>query len=150
MRPDPRLLAVVALGGAAGTGLRLALNHALPHDGRVPWATLLENVVGAFCLGLLLEALVRAGREDARRRVLRLGLGTGLLGGFTTFSALALESRTLLVGGDLLVGIGYPVASCLLGVAAAAAGVALAARARGHADAAPGGPPGDVVPGGPR
>lgn len=132
VRPDPRLLAVVALGGAVGTALRYGLGRLLPPGDGVPWATLLENVVGAFLLGMLLEALVRAGREDARRRLLRLGLGTGLLGGFTTFSALALETRNLLAAGDVLLGVGYPVGSVVLGVVAATAGVTLAARVRRH------------------
>ena len=132
MRPDPRLLAVVALGGTVGTALRYGLGRLLPPGDGVPWATLLENVVGGFLLGMLLEALVRAGREDARRRFLRLGLGTGLLGGFTTFSALALETRNLLAAGDVLLGVGYPVGSVVLGVVAATAGVTLAARVRGH------------------
>ncbi|MGP7959486.1 fluoride efflux transporter FluC [Sanguibacter sp. A247] len=132
VRTDPRLLLVVALGGSVGTALRYGLGRLVPHGDGVPWATLTENVVGAFCLGLLLEALVRAGREDARRRLLRLGLGTGLLGGFTTFSALALETRTLLADGQAALGLGYALASCLLGVVAAVAGVALAARLRGH------------------
>ena len=132
VRPDLRLLAVVALGGTAGTAMRYGLNQLLPPGGGVPWATLLENVVGAFLLGVLLEALVRAGREDARRRYLRLGLGTGLLGGFTTFSALALETRNLLAAGDVVVGLVYPLGSVVLGVVAAAAGVTLAARVRGR------------------
>lgn len=132
MRTDPRLLLVVALGGSVGTALRYGLGRLIPYDGGVPWATFTENVVGAFCLGLLLEALVRAGREDARRRYLRLGLGTGLLGGFTTFSALALETRALIADGSAVLGLGYAAGSCALGVVAAVAGVALAARVRGR------------------
>lgn len=146
VRPDPRLLALVALGGAVGTALRYGLGLLLPPDDGVPWATLLENVVGAFLLGMLLEALVRAGREDARRRFLRLGLGTGLLGGFTTFSALALETRNLLAAGDLLLGVGYPVGSVVLGVVAATAGVTLAASVRGHVGLLPPDPDGPTAP----
>ncbi|QIK82350.1 CrcB family protein [Sanguibacter sp. HDW7] len=142
VRPDPRLLAVVALGGTVGTALRYGLGRLVPHVGGVPWATLLENVVGAFLLGLLLESLVRAGREDARRRYLRLGLGTGLLGGFTTFSALALETRNLLAAGDVLLGSGYALGSVVLGVVAATAGVTLAVRVRGSVGLLPPDPDG--------
>ncbi|WP_102509612.1 CrcB family protein [Sanguibacter massiliensis] len=149
MRPDPRLLAVVALGGAVGTALRYGLGRLLPPGDGVPWATLLENVVGAFLLGMLLEALVRAGREDARRRFLRLGLGTGLLGGFTTFSALALETRNLLAAGDVLLGVGYPLGSVVLGVVAATAGVTLAARVRGNVGLLPPDPDASTAAGSP-
>ena len=73
---------VVALGGAVGTLARYGLSHAVPDTGGVPVATLVENVVGAFLLGLLLEALARSGPDVGRRRLARLGLGTGLLGAF--------------------------------------------------------------------
>ena len=137
VRTDPRLLVVVALGGAVGTGLRYGLNRLVPPSGGVPWATLAENLLGALLLGVLLESLVRAGAEDARRRYLRLGLGTGLLGGFTTFSSLALETRNLLAAGDVVVGLAYPLGSVVVGVVAATVGVTLAARVRGHVGLVP-------------
>ena len=92
-------LALVALGGAIGTGAReaLALTWPAPPDG-VPWTIAAINVRGAFVLGVLLEALGRRGPDEGRRRALRLFAGTGVLG------------------------------SVVAGAAAAAAGIAVAAR----------------------
>jgi CrcB protein len=125
---QPRLLAVVAVGGAVGTAGRFGLGRALPPSAGWPWGTLTANLAGAFLLGLLLEALLRRGEETPGRRLARLGLGTGVLGGFTTFSALALELERLLAVGDLAVAAGYAGLTVVGGLAACAAGVALAAR----------------------
>ena len=134
---DPRLIAVVALGGMVGTTARWAVSEAVGTSANgFPTATLIENVLGSFLLGALLEALLRRGAESQRGRVLRLGLGTGLLGGFTTFSALALELERLLAGGQVLMASVYAVASLVLGVLACIGGVALGARARARSDVA--------------
>ena len=126
---DPRLIAVVALGGMVGTTARWALTNALGSSANgFPTATLVENVVGSFLLGALLEALLRRGDETPRGRVLRLGLGTGVLGGFTTFSALAYELERLLAGGQVTLAVVYAVLSLVLGILACVAGIALAAR----------------------
>ncbi|TDE88815.1 CrcB family protein [Occultella glacieicola] len=137
---DPRFLAVVALGGAAGTLARYGLGHLLPHDDGLPVATAVENLLGAFALGLLLEALVRRGAETRTRRLLRLGLGTGMLGGFTTFSSLALEVQQLLADGQVALGLGYGLGSVVLGLAACLAGVALAGARHRRRAAGSGGP----------
>ena len=125
---DPRLVASVAAGGALGSLARYGLNHALPSVGGWPVATLTENLLGAFLLGLLLEALGRAGAETPRRRWLRLTLGTGVLGGFTTYSALALETHGLLAEGRAGVALGYALLTVLGGTVTCLAGMALAAR----------------------
>ncbi|WP_291377767.1 CrcB family protein [Demequina sp.] len=124
----PGLIVLVALGGAVGTLARWALTENLPSRGGWPVATLVENLVGAFLLGLLLEALVRSGDETPGRRMLRLGLGTGVLGGFTTFSAFALEVERLLATGAGGVAIGYFAASLVGGFVTCLAGVILASR----------------------
>ena len=103
---DPRLVLLVAAGGMVGTAARYLVSAALPTaPGTFPTATLLVNAVGAFCLGLLAEALVRrAGTGGAEVRgdlLVRLALGTGALGGFTTFSSLAVELDRLLAVGCL-------------------------------------------------
>ncbi|GCD21678.1 CrcB family protein [Cellulomonas algicola] len=125
---DPWLVVVVAVGGALGTLARYGLSHAVPDRGGVPVATLVENVVGAFLLGLLLEALARSGPDTGRRRVARLGLGTGVLGGFTTYSTFALEVADRLADGRTGLALAYALASVVLGVAACAGGVVVGAR----------------------
>ncbi len=127
---DPVLVASVAAGGALGSLARYGLSLALRPRGGVPVATLIENVSGAFLLGLLLQLLLRGGHETPRRRWLRLTLGTGVLGGFTTYSALALELHGLLADGRLLVALGYAVATVAGGTAACVGGIALAGRVR--------------------
>jgi CrcB protein len=127
--PRPALVALVALGGAVGALLRYALADALPTGaGDFPTATFLTNVSGAFLLGVLLEALDRLGPDVGSRRLLRLGLGTGLLGAFTTYSTLAVEVSVLGRDGEPGLGAGYGLLSAVVGFAAAAAGIAVAAR----------------------
>ncbi|HWK92281.1 MAG TPA: fluoride efflux transporter CrcB [Luteimicrobium sp.] len=125
---DPVLLLVVAVGGGLGTCARYALSQALLPEHGLPVGTLTANVVGAFLLGVLLELLVRAGRETRGRRVLRLGLGTGFMGGFTTFSSLALEVERLLQDGRVGLGLAYGLGSVVVGFAACLLGVLLSAR----------------------
>lgn len=122
---------MVALGGAIGTGAREAISLAVPPIGGVPVAILGINVVGAFLLGLLLESLLRRGPDDGRRRDLRLFLGTGVLGGFTTYSALAADSSVLLIDGNALVGVLYAAGSVVLGALASWGGIVLARRIGG-------------------
>jgi CrcB protein len=126
---DLRFVALVAAGGAVGSCLRYAVGLALPHeDGGWPWSTFAVNLLGAFLLGWLLEALGRRGPETLRLRRVRLGLGTGVLGGFTTYSSLALDVVGLADDGAWGVAIGYAAATLLLGACAALAGVILGSR----------------------
>lgn len=100
----------------------------IPHDGGWPLATLLENVLGSFLLGVLLETLLRRGNESDAGRRIRLGVGTGALGGFTTYSSLALETDRLLADGAVLTAATYALTSVTLGLLACFGGVALAAQ----------------------
>lgn len=127
-----RLAGLVFLGGAAGTLARWATGLAVPHVARVPLATLAVNVVGAFVLGALLEHLARRGPDEGRRRALRLTLGTGFCGGFTTYSALANDTDTLLRQGPVGHALAYAGATLVLGFAASALGIALARRSLGR------------------
>ncbi|SDR82969.1 camphor resistance protein CrcB [Paraoerskovia marina] len=122
------LIALVALGGAVGTAGRYGLALALPVVGGWPIATLTANLLGAFLLGLLTEALVRRGPETTGLRRLRLGLGTGVLGGFTTFSSLAFEIERLVSGGTAGVATAYAAVTLLGGFLACFAGIWWAAR----------------------
>jgi CrcB protein len=134
-----RSLGLVALGGTLGTGAREALALTFPAaPGTLPVTIAVINVVGSFALGLLLESLLRRGPDAGRLRDLRLLVGTGVLGGFTTYSALAVDTGLLLGGhggGTLGLGLVYALGSVVLGALAAAGGIALGgalARRRGR------------------
>ncbi|MCW3157241.1 FluC/FEX family fluoride channel [Micropruina sonneratiae] len=121
--------AVVLVGGTIGTAFRAALEAAFPaQPGGWPWATFLINLSGAFLLGLLLETLSRRGPDVGVRQYLRLGVGTGVMGGYTTYSTFAVETVRLLEHGAVLAALGYAVASVLLGLAGALGGMLLAGR----------------------
>ncbi|MDT9682621.1 CrcB family protein [Streptomyces sp. TRM76323] len=120
---DGPLLGAVALGGALGAGARYGVALALPTaPGGFPWATLWTNVAGCALMGVLMAVL-----DEVRRphRLLRPLVGTGVLGGFTTFSTYALETRVLLERGHVLTAFAY-LAGTLV---AALLAVAVAARA---------------------
>jgi len=122
-----RSFALVAIGGAAGTLSRHGIAEALDGDRLFPLATFLVNVTGSFALGALLAVLlVRDHSAPANR--LRLLLGTGFLGGYTTYSALAVETDTLLRGDHVALGLAYAVGSVVAGLMAASAGVAAGRR----------------------
>lgn len=122
---------LVLVGGTAGTAAREALSLAIPPVGGMPVAIFLINIVGALFLGALLEALSRRGPDAGRRRSLRLLLGTGFAGGFTTYSALAVDTGVLLTGGDAFVGVLYALATVAVGALATVTGIALAAARHG-------------------
>ncbi|MDF9716124.1 CrcB family protein [Nocardioides sp. ChNu-99] len=126
-RPRPADVLVVAVGGTVGTAARAAAVLLVPTaEGAVPWTVGVVNVGGALLLGLLLGVL--GGRPDTGgRRRARLLLGTGVLGGFTTYSALAVDAAGLL-GDRSATGAAYAVGSLLLGLVAAAVGLLLGGR----------------------
>jgi len=114
------LLAVI-VGALAGTGLRLGIDALLPHtDETFPWSTLIINVVGAFALGALVARVWPVAPEW-----LRAGLGAGLLGSFTTFSAVAVSSVALTDAGSWGIALIYLIVTMAAGLAAAWTGIAL-------------------------
>ena len=113
--PAPRLLVAVALGGAVGALGRWALGELFPDGSGFPWTTFGINVTGSFVLALL--PAIGAVR---RSRALALGLGPGLLGGFTTLSAYAEHSRALLADGRGLLAASYVLGTLAVCVAAVA------------------------------
>lgn len=124
----PGLIALVAAGGVLGTAGRYGLSLLIPSESGWPLATLAANLLGAFLLGVLTEALVRCGPETAGMRRVRLGLGTGMLGGFTTFSSLAFEVERLVSGGSAGVATAYALATLIGGFILCFAGIWLAAH----------------------
>lgn len=118
---DWRDLAAVGVGGMLGTGLRLAIDVAVPHgQAELPIATLLVNVVGSFVLALLVaRAWTRAGVP----RWLRVGLGAGVLGSFTTFSAVAASLVAMGRESEWMLAAAYLAGSVILGFGAAVLGL---------------------------
>ena len=124
----PLLLAVVAAGGVLGTAVRYGVAEAVPAPaGGWPTATFAVNLVGSVLLGVLLEGLARAGADSGWRLQVRLLAGTGFCGALTTYSTLAVEVDLLARGSRPALAAGYALASVLLGLAGAAAGIAAAA-----------------------
>lgn len=112
-----RALLAVAVGGALGSLLRWGLGELLPDGGGFPWTTFAINVTGSFLL-----ALLPAVPAIRRRPLLPLFLGTGMLGGYTTLSTYAEESRALLAAGDTATALAYllgTLVTCLAAVSLA-------------------------------
>ncbi len=112
---------LAALGGALGALARWGVAEALPRtDGGWPWATLLVNLTGCLLVGVLTGVLANRSPEPAWARPF---LAVGVLGGFTTFSAFAVEVVGLGDAGVLVPAAGYVLASVVGGVLAVAAGI---------------------------
>ncbi len=101
---------LVALGGALGASLRHVVNiAALKALGPgFPWATLTVNLVGSFAMGVFIEVLTR---RYGSSNELRLFVATGVLGGFTTFSAFSLDFAALWQRGEVITAFGYVLTS---------------------------------------
>ncbi len=124
---DGMHIAIVAFGAFFGTMARYEIGMWVPPSkSGWPTATLIINVVGAFLLGFLLQALLHRGKDEGGRRILRLTIGTGFLGAFTTYSSLATSVAMLTRVGNLAVAVWYAVVSIVLGVAVCALGIRLA------------------------
>lgn len=117
----------VGLGGCIGAvgryGVALALGAGAA--GRFPLATFVANCVGCLLIGLVADVLARVPAPEA----LRLFLATGVLGGFTTFSAFGLETVGLLRRGEFGYALLYAGGSVLVGVTAVWVGMRLASAA---------------------
>jgi CrcB protein len=130
VKPAGRLpgdvLAVVAAGGALGAAARYGLATAWPTPpAGLPWATLITNLVGCALLGALMQVI---STRIAAHRLVRPFLGTGVLGGFTTFSTYAVETRGLLADGRPALAVGYAVGTLIGALAAVRLGSWVMAR----------------------
>lgn len=124
--PGRGVFAGIAVGGAVGSLGRWSIAEALPtRAGALPLGTAVMNICGALLLGALLVCCVQ--RRPGNRFVKPL-LGVGVLGGFTTFSTVAVESRNLIAGGSMPLAVGYLVGSLVAGTLAASAGTLFARR----------------------
>lgn len=119
------LIVYAAAGGAIGAALRFLAGHLFAGRGAAayPWATLSVNVLGCFLMGVLMAWLTT--RVDTTQEM-RAFLATGVLGGFTTFSAFAFDFAVLFERGDAMSAYGYAAATVGLTIAAVFAGLALA------------------------
>jgi fluoride exporter len=110
-------LVLVALGGGIGAGLRHVVNiGALRAFGsNFPWGTMGINIVGSLAMGVFIELLAR---RFGGSNELRLFVATGILGGFTTFSAFSLDFVVLMERGALSSAMFYAIASVALSILA--------------------------------
>ena len=115
-------LLLVALGGALGASARYVLGGWLTDrwGSAFPWHTFAINAGGAFLLGVLMALSLERGAVGPSWR---LFLGTGILGGFTTFSTLSYESIALIAEGSMVRGLANMFGSGAAGLGAAWLGI---------------------------
>lgn len=116
-------LSLVALGGAIGSAARYLVNVGALHafGSGFPVATMTVNILGSFGMGALVVALAHLGGQRFTPFLM-----TGVLGGFTTFSAFSLDAVTLWERGQAMAAAGYVLGSVVLSLAALFAGMAVA------------------------
>jgi fluoride exporter len=119
---DTTLLVAVSVGGGLGALARYGLSVLVPTGhGGFPLATFLTNVAGCLAIGALMVLVT----ERKAHRLARPFLGVGVLGGFTTFSAYAVETDVLLRAGHAGVALGYVAATLAGALLAVLAGTAV-------------------------
>jgi len=117
---------LVGIGGFIGANARLVVAQLVgaAFETRFPLGTFLINISGSFLLGALGVAV--AERVTADSEALRLALGVGFLGAFTTFSTFEFETHALIEDGSFLIAATNMVASLLVGLVAVRAGIVVA------------------------
>jgi CrcB protein len=119
-RGETAVLGVIAAGGAIGASARYGVGLGWPPAaGSWPWATMMINVVGCALIGVL---MVLVSEVWSGQRLLRPFVGTGILGGFTTFSTYAVDLQRLLANGHPVTALGYLFATVIGAIAAVWAG----------------------------
>ncbi|MFB6939103.1 FluC/FEX family fluoride channel [Streptomyces chartreusis] len=115
-RTQTPVVAVVAAGGAVGATARYALALGWPvQPGGFPWATFWTNVVGCAVIGVFMVIITEV---SAAHRLVRPFFGTGVLGGFTTFSTYAVDIQRLVDDGCPRVGLAYLAATLVAALTA--------------------------------
>ncbi|RKS80420.1 CrcB protein [Motilibacter peucedani] len=123
------VVAVVAAGGVLGAEARYAVSLAAPHAAsQFPWATLLVNALGCLLIGVLMVLVTERFRPH---RLVRPFLGVGVLGGFTTFSAYAVDINRLLLAGRPAVALAYAASTLVAAVLAVWLGATATRRLAG-------------------
>lgn len=116
-----RALSVISAGGGLGALARYGLSLPFAHS---PWSTLLINVVGCLLIGILMATW-------AHRELPRLFLGTGFLGGFTTYSTYVADIHHLIADGKPLTAMAYLAGTLILALLAVRLGFALVSKSEG-------------------
>ncbi|MEU1813734.1 fluoride efflux transporter CrcB [Streptomyces roseifaciens] len=125
-RGQGAVVCAVSLGGGGGAAARYGAGLLWPTPaGAFPWTTLLINVVGCALIGVLLTVIAELA---APHRLLRPFLGTGVLGGFTTFSTYTVDAQRLIEDGRAATALAY-LAGTLAGALAAVLVAATATKA---------------------
>ncbi|AIV37964.1 fluoride efflux transporter CrcB [Streptomyces sp. MPA0124] len=115
-RAQAPVVAAVALGGGTGAAARYAASLWWPTPtGGFPWTTLGVNVVGCAVIGVFMVVVTEV---RSAHRLVRPFFGTGVLGGFTTFSTYAVDSRTLFADGRVPAGLAHLAATPLAALTA--------------------------------
>ena len=116
------LFLYAALGGAIGAAARYGVNITTPKliGHGFPWSTMIVNVTGSFIMGLLIAIMALAWSTSQEMRVFLI---TGILGGFTTFSAFSLDFATLYERKEYGLAVAYAGGSVVLSVLAVFAGL---------------------------
>ena len=130
---SPASIGLVLLGGGIGAGTQEAFSLAIPELDGVQVVVPVVNLIGAFLLGWLYEALAHGDQApDAKARAgrLKLLIGTGFCGGLTTYSSLATDTAVLLDDARVGVALVYALGTVVIGGAATIAGIAAGARRR--------------------
>lgn len=118
------LITIVFVGGCAGAYARYWVSQQfMTPTSSWPITTLFVNLLGAFLLGLLLEGLVRIGRDQGAVRLTRLALGTGFMGAFTTYSTFASDIYGLVQHNHIVLSVVYGLITVTGGLALSAFGI---------------------------
>ncbi|MFH8987973.1 fluoride efflux transporter FluC [Streptomyces sp. NPDC017940] len=133
LRGQGRVLAVVAVGGALGAAARYGAALLWPTAaGRFPWTTFAVNVTGCAAIGVLMVLVTGTTEVTGRgpaHPLLRPFLGTGVLGGFTTFSTYTVDVERLADAGHVRTGLAYLALTLLAALAAVWCATAVTRRA---------------------
>jgi len=118
---------LVFLGGTLGTLVRFAIALTVPNLGDFPTSTFLVNVFGSFLIGILYAILVKRRKRDPEGATdLYRIFGSGVLGGFTTYSLFAFENARLIDSSDIVLTLCYGIGAVAAGVIACWLGLHLA------------------------
>lgn len=115
----------VSIGGTLGSCFRYFIGRLMPFDlsNQFPWPTFIVNILGSFLIGVLYTFLQK-NQVTSTQYVL---LATGLMGGFTTFSAMSLEAVVSIKAGHLLMPLTYILSSIVFGISAVWIGMKMVA-----------------------